>query len=144
SPQSIEVCTLSAAQGYTVARPAHRAGLAAAGRAVGRGPADNPSKRTTPMEKGPRIPRGWLVVTGLAGLAVAGASVTQGADSPSAYQRAVLKSKPVAYWRLGEAKGPTARDATTGGHHGKYHGTPLFGQPGALKGDKDTSITLKG
>src|SRR5262249_42782043 len=47
-------------------------------------------------------------------------------------------------WRLGEARGPTASDATKNAHHGKYHGSPTFRQPGALRGDADTAIALDG
>ena len=52
-----------------------------------------------------------------------------------AYRDAVLAKNPVAYWRLGEAAGPTAFDETKNGHNGIYIGNPTFGQPGAIHGD---------
>ena len=51
---------------------------------------------------------------------------------------------PIAYWRLGELKGPTAFDATKHGHDGTYHGTPTYGEVGAIKGDPNTAIKLGG
>lgn len=82
----------------------------------------------------------------IAGLVVLTSYVAaaNGDGAPTAYQAAVLKSKPVGYWRLGEAMGSIAHDASGHGRHGSYHGKPLLGQPGALLGDKDPSITLKG
>jgi hypothetical protein len=86
----------------------------------------------------------------LPGVAALGMMLTAVAQPPPkpplpSYKGQVLAKRPVAYWRLGERKGsPAARDATGNGHQGKYHGKLLFGQPGALKGDKDPSITLEG
>src|SRR5215204_3567364 len=60
------------------------------------------------------------------------------------YQQKVLTKLPVAYWRLGELKGPTAFDATKHGHDGTYHGTPTYGEVGAIKGDPNTAIKLGG
>src|SRR5690242_2948822 len=90
------------------------------------------------------LPRCWAVVAGVASLTMGAIWAAHADDTTLTYQAAVLKSKPVAYWRLGEARGPTARDATPQKHHGTYHGTPLLGQPGALLGDNDTSIRLDG
>jgi hypothetical protein len=66
------------------------------------------------------------------------------AQAPSAYEKAVLAKKPVAYWRLGEARGPTVIDRTSNGHDGTAHGTPTFQEPGAIRGDADTAIRLDG
>jgi hypothetical protein len=41
-------------------------------------------------------------------------------EANGAYARAVLASKPSAYWRLGEFSGPVARDATGNGLHAVY------------------------
>lgn len=38
------------------------------------------------------------------------------------YEGEVLADSPVLYWRLGEASGPTASDATGNGRHGTYVG----------------------
>jgi hypothetical protein len=63
----------------------------------------------------------------------------------SPYADAVLADRPVAYWRLGEGPGATAAaDASGHGHHGRYHGQPRLGQPGALAGDADTALGLGG
>jgi len=50
-------------------------------------------------------------------------------DPPSAYSRAVLASKPLAYWRLGEMEGQRARDAA-GRHDGQYEPGVVFYLPG--------------
>ncbi len=60
------------------------------------------------------------------------------------YARTVLAKKPVAYWRLGESRGPDALDSTGNGHKGAYRGTPLLQQKGALQGDADTAVKLDG
>jgi hypothetical protein len=61
-----------------------------------------------------------------------------------AYEQAVLADRPVAYWRLGEASGPTAVDSTGHGHEGKYHGHPTYGETGAIEGDRNTAVGLHG
>jgi hypothetical protein len=68
-----------------------------------------------------------------------------GEEAPrSAYERAVLDSKPSAYWRLDETKFPRAADATGHDHAGHYVGHPLFGQTGAIVGDADRALGLDG
>jgi hypothetical protein len=62
----------------------------------------------------------------------------------SRYRDRVLAQKPVGYWRLGELTGPTAKDESGFNRHGAYHGAPTLHQPGALKRDDDTAITLDG
>ena len=61
----------------------------------------------------------------------------------SAYAKHVLSLGPVGYWRLDEAKGPTALDLSKHKHNGTYHGTIGFHQAGALKGDPDKAIRLE-
>src|SRR5262249_19997883 len=109
------------------------------GRADGR-----PSGKDTTMTPDMWTRREMLAFTGLAGLGALGLAAGPPLGLPSAYSRKVLAKKPVAYWRLGEARGPTASDATKNAHHGKYHGSPTFRQPGALRGDADTAIALDG
>ncbi len=46
------------------------------------------------------------------------------------YAKAVLDSKPVAYWRLGEMNGPQAIDASGNRHHGTYEDLVVFYLPG--------------
>jgi Concanavalin A-like lectin/glucanases superfamily len=60
------------------------------------------------------------------------------------YSGVVLAKRPVGYWRLGEAAGPTAADASGSGYDGTYHGNPTFGQPGAIANDPDTAIGVNG
>jgi hypothetical protein len=60
------------------------------------------------------------------------------------YSSVVLAKRPVGYWRLGEAGGPTAFDASVNGYDGTYFGNPSFGQPGAIANDPDTAIGLHG
>ncbi len=64
-----------------------------------------------------------------------------GADS---YAQAILAERPVAYWRLGERRGPVARDASGNGHNGTFEGSPAFDEPGAVAGDADGSVRLGG
>lgn len=62
----------------------------------------------------------------------------------SDYERAVLGSEPLAYWRLGEAKGPRVIDKANNGHDGILYGTPSLQQLGAIMGDPDTAVKLDG
>ena len=45
---------------------------------------------------------------------------------PGPYAKAVLESKPLAYWRLGELTGPGAADATEHGNVGRYEDGVAF------------------
>ncbi len=60
------------------------------------------------------------------------------------YSSVVLAKGPIGYWRLGEAGGPNALDASGNGYDGNYLGNPAFGQPGAIANDPDTAIGLSG
>jgi Concanavalin A-like lectin/glucanases superfamily len=101
-------------------------------------------ERGTVMEREHWSRREFLAVTGTAGLAALGVTTRLDAAAASNYKKKVLAKKPVAYWRLGEARGPNALDSTGHGHKGTYHGAPAFGQPGAIKGDTNTAINLDG
>jgi len=48
----------------------------------------------------------------------------------SAYDEAVLTSRPLAYWRLDEIQGSSAVDVTGNGHHGTYEGGVALYLPG--------------
>jgi hypothetical protein len=87
--------------------------------------------------------REMLAVTGAAGLAAFCGNALAGPPQ-SPYAKSVLANKPVAYWRLGEKKGPVAHDDTGHKHDGKYVGKPHMGQPGAIFGDPDEAIGLDG
>jgi hypothetical protein len=63
---------------------------------------------------------------------------------PSPYAARVLSLNPAGYWRLGEAKGPTAADRSGRRRDGVYHGSPGFHLPGAIKDDPDHAVGLKG
>jgi hypothetical protein len=54
----------------------------------------------------------------------------------------VLGLSPIAYWRLGEASGTSAADASGNGHTGTYVGSPTLGVAGLLTGDADTAVTF--
>ena len=76
-------------------------------------------------------------------------SIILASDAPrfadvSDYERAVLASEPLAYWRLGEAKGPRVIDKANNGHDGILYGTPSLQQLGAIMGDPDTAVMLDG
>jgi hypothetical protein len=64
--------------------------------------------------------------------------------SMRSYSDCVLSKGPVGYWRLGEAVGPIATDASGRGSNGVYHGTPTFGQAGAIVNDQNTAVRLNG
>ncbi|HEY6596024.1 MAG TPA: Ig-like domain-containing protein, partial [Asanoa sp.] len=66
------------------------------------------------------------------------------AAPPSAYAEQILSDSPRAYWRLGEASGTTADDATPNGNAGGYSGGPQLGQPGAIAGDPNKAVTFDG
>ena len=63
--------------------------------------------------------------------------------TPTGYPATVIADNPVAYWRLGEASGPTALDSW-GTHDGAYNGKETFGRPGALVRDSNTSVDFAG
>jgi len=56
------------------------------------------------------------------------------------YADHVTELRPIAYWRLGEASGTTAVDATGNGYDGTYTNTPTLGVAGALTDDTDTAV----
>jgi len=88
--------------------------------------------------------REFLTAVAVAGLTAPGRAAASHITAPSNYYQQVLAKHPVAYWRLGEAKGPTALDATRHGHDGTYHGAPIFRETGAIRHDSDTAIKLDG
>ena len=51
-------------------------------------------------------------------------------DADGAYSRAILDSKPAAYWRLGEIRGPRAADVSGNRRDGSYEGRVAFYLPG--------------
>jgi hypothetical protein len=61
-------------------------------------------------------------------------------DEHGPYAKAVLESKPVAYWRLNEWEGPTAHDASGNGNHAKYVGDVAFYLPGSQVRDSAVSL----
>ena len=66
-----------------------------------------------------------------------------GGGGPS-YSASVLADSPRAYWRLGEASGTTAADASGNNRTGSYLNTPSLGAPGALTGDSNTAVSFNG
>ncbi len=63
---------------------------------------------------------------------------------PSAYAQVVLADDPVAYWRLDETSGVTARDFSGHGNDATYIGGVHAGSAGAIAGDPDTAATFDG
>ena len=88
--------------------------------------------------------RQWLSATATAGLGALVLAPRLSAAGFSRYRDRVLSKKPVGYWRLGEAAGPVAKDESGFNRDGSFRGTPVLHQPGALKHDDDTAITLDG
>jgi hypothetical protein len=66
------------------------------------------------------------------------------ADAGSVYANTVLSDAPLAYWRVDEASGTVAHDATGNGNDAYYTGGVTLGSGGALIGDTDTAATLDG
>jgi hypothetical protein len=60
------------------------------------------------------------------------------------YLTEVLADTPLIFWRLGEASGATATDASGNSRNGTYNGTFTYGATGALTGDADTAVTSNG
>ena len=60
------------------------------------------------------------------------------------YSQTVLADSPRAYWRLGEASGTSAADASGNGRTGSYVASPTLGVPGALTGDSNTAVGFNG
>lgn len=60
----------------------------------------------------------------------------------SAYSDAVLAHGPLVYWRLGEASGTTANDASGNARHGTIEPGVTIGTTGLLTGDADTAMTF--
>lgn len=65
-----------------------------------------------------------------------------GTRGPSAYRDAVLADAPVAYFRLDETAAPAK--SLVGGFTATASGTPSFGVPGALAGDRDLAFDPEG
>ena len=79
----------------------------------------------------------------------AATSVDATSDSPSesggqTYAMTVLSDQPLAYWRLGDAVPPSAKDSSGNGHDGTYLGSIVLGAPGAIAGDSDTAAVFNG
>jgi len=60
------------------------------------------------------------------------------------YRETVLADRPVAYWRLGELSGTTARDASGNGRNGTYQGSPALGAASLLRDDPDAAVQFDG
>ena len=60
------------------------------------------------------------------------------------YSQSVISLGPAGYWRLGDSFGATALDSSGNQSAGGYHGSPAFGEPGAIQGDANTAIGLNG
>jgi len=58
------------------------------------------------------------------------------------YAGEVLSDNPIGYWRLGEAAGSTAFDASGNMLNGTYNGSLAMGQAGAVRFDSDTAVNF--
>ncbi len=100
--------------------------------------------------------REFLTLAGAAGLAAPfsrGQTTVQPPTIPfpppspprlSPYSQRILSLHPAGYWRLGEPAGRAAYDWSPHRRHGAYHGAPTLGQPGAIPGDPDRAVGLRG
>ena len=60
------------------------------------------------------------------------------------YSSTVLADAPAVYWRLGEASGTSAYDATAQADNGTYFGARTQNQSGAIFGDPDPAVSFDG
>ncbi len=63
------------------------------------------------------------------------------------YGKTIFDQEPLSYWRLNEASGTTAADATGASSNGVYAGSPTYAQAGAVAGATGTanrSVKLNG
>jgi hypothetical protein len=85
----------------------------------------------------------YKVNDGTADSNTATVSITVNAVTPTSYDQVVLADSPVAYWRLGEAGGTSAADASGNGNTGTYENGPTLGAPGLIGGG-DTAVSFDG
>lgn len=69
---------------------------------------------------------------------------THYAAGTSVYALAVMQDAPSAYYRLGEASGTTANDASGNGHNGTLNGGITLGTTGLIFNDSNTAMTFNG
>jgi hypothetical protein len=68
--------------------------------------------------------------------------LTWQAVNTTSYSQVILADGPASYWKLDEAAGTTAADAT-GAHDGGYTGGPILNQPTGVK-DAGSAVTFDG
>jgi hypothetical protein len=83
------------------------------------------------------------VFTGRVRARVPSGFFTERRAAPPSYRAAIACDEPADYWCLGERAGTTARDEL-GPKPGTYSGSVTLGIPGALVGDHDTAVELRG
>jgi hypothetical protein len=65
-------------------------------------------------------------------------------SATGSYHDTVLTDSPRAYWRLGEASGTSAADASGNNRTGSYQNAPTLGAQGALAGDANSAVGFNG
>jgi len=75
---------------------------------------------------------------------VASEDVVLSVPGPIEYDSVVLADNPLAYWRLGEAAGPSVRDHTGNEHTGSADAGVTFGQPNVVPNLTDTAARTVG
>ncbi len=71
--------------------------------------------------------------------------VSTKAPTPGAGYASTIKSDtPLAYWRLGETSGTTAKNDMGSSYAGSYTSSPSLGQNGVLLGDGNSAVTFDG
>src|SRR5450631_2250395 len=62
---------------------------------------------------------------------------------PMSHYSRILRDRPTAYYRLGEASGLVAKDSSGNGNAGTINNAGVsYGSPGAIVGDTNTGLTL--
>ena len=75
---------------------------------------------------------------------LSGRTPVAGARPTDVYGGTIYDANPNAYFRLDEASGTVAHDASIDAADGLYSGGVTFGAPGAVTGTTDTAVTLNG
>jgi hypothetical protein len=95
------------------------------------------------MRRAPRVVAPLVSVAIILGVMAAFAQPVAASGSTPGYSAVVMADHPSAFWRLNEASGPSAADASGNGNTGAYAASGVtYGTTAAVPGD--TAVTLDG
>lgn len=84
--------------------------------------------------------RSWIMAFG--GSVLVCLVIASSATSNVSYESVVMADSPSGYWRLDEASGTVASDATASARHGTYTGSPVLGVSGALADEESSGVKV--